>query len=35
MMCSAGVGELAAALLAGRPLDWIDADAVAPARLLR
>lgn len=33
MMCSAAVGELAADLLAGNAVDWIDASAVAPARL--
>ena len=35
MMCSAAIGELAATLLAGRPVDWIDPAIVAPARLLR
>jgi D-arginine dehydrogenase len=33
MMCSAGIGELAAALLMERPVEWIDADAVSPSRL--
>lgn len=33
MMCSAAVGELAADLLAGRPVDWIDGGAVDPSRL--
>jgi D-arginine dehydrogenase len=35
MMCSAAIGELAAALLAGTPVDWIDPQIVDPARLLR
>lgn len=35
MMCSAAIGELAATLLAGQPVDWIDPSIVAPARLLR
>ena len=35
MMCSAAIGELAATLLAGKPVDWIDPAIVAPARLLR
>lgn len=35
MMCSAAVGELAAELLAGRAVNWIDPAAVAPARLFR
>lgn len=33
MMCSAGIGELAASLLTTRPVDWIDVAAVAPSRL--
>lgn len=33
MTCSAGVGELAADLLAGASVDWIDTASVAPARL--
>ena len=32
MLCSAAVGELAADLLAGRSVDWIDTAPVAPAR---
>lgn len=35
MMCSAAVGELAAPLLCGQSVDWIDAAAVTPARLAR
>jgi D-arginine dehydrogenase len=33
MQCSAAIGELAAALLLERSLDWIEAAALAPARL--
>ncbi len=33
MTTSAAVGELAAAIIRGRPVDWIDPDAVAPSRL--
>jgi D-arginine dehydrogenase len=32
--CSAAIGELAAELLQGHSVDWIDAPAVAPARVL-
>ncbi len=32
--CSAAIGELAAELLQGHSVDWIDAAAVAPARVL-
>jgi D-arginine dehydrogenase len=35
MTCSGGIGELAAELLAGLSVDWIDTAAVAPARLRR
>jgi D-arginine dehydrogenase len=35
MMCSAAIGELAATLLSGQPVDWIDPAIVAPARLAR
>ncbi len=34
MTCSAGIGELAAELLAGQSVDWIDSAAVRPARLI-
>lgn len=33
MMCSAAIGELAASLLSGQSVDWIDTAAVSPARL--
>lgn len=32
MTCSAGIGELAADLLEGRPVDWVDHRAAAPRR---
>lgn len=35
MMCSAAIGELAACLIEGRPVDWVDARAVAPDRFMR
>jgi D-arginine dehydrogenase len=35
MMCSAAIGELAATLLSGRAVDWIDPAVVAPSRLAR
>jgi D-arginine dehydrogenase len=34
MTCSAAVGELAADLLTQRPVEWIDAGALAPSRLV-
>lgn len=34
MMCSAAIGELAASLLAVRPIDWIGVAEVSPARLI-
>jgi glycine/D-amino acid oxidase-like deaminating enzyme len=35
MVCSAAVGELAASLLSGQSVDWIDSSAVTPARFTR
>lgn len=32
--CSAAIGELAAELLQGHRVDWIDTSAIAPARVL-